>query len=74
MDLSRHDRQILGLIVAGWEDDERIAAAWDSTAEHVAGAARRGMHLLGTLARTGLAVRALRAGLFLPPGASGARG
>jgi hypothetical protein len=25
--LSRHDLHVLGLVVAGWEDDERIAAA-----------------------------------------------
>ncbi len=69
--LSRHDLKVLGLIVAGWEDDERIAAALDSTIEHVAEAARCAMLLLGTPSRTGLAVRALREGLFLPPSASG---
>jgi len=72
--LSRHDLQVLGLIVAGWEDDRHIAAALNSTTEDVAETARRGMQLLGTRSRTGLAVRALRAGLFLPPRASGAAG
>jgi hypothetical protein len=72
--LSRHDLQVLGLIVAGWEDDERIAAALNSTAEDVAEAARRGMQLLGAPSRTGLAVRALREGLFVPRRASGGAG
>jgi hypothetical protein len=72
--LSRHDLRVLGLIVAGWEDDRRIAAALNSTTEDVAETARRGMQVLGTPSRTGLAVRALRAGLFLPPRASGAAG
>ena len=72
--LSRHDLHVLGLIVAGWEDDERIAAALNSTTEDVAETARRGMQLLGAASRTGLAVRALREGLFLPPRASGAAG
>jgi DNA-binding NarL/FixJ family response regulator len=72
--LSRHDLQVLGLIVAGWEDDERIAAALNSTTEDVAEAARRGMQLLGTPSRTGLAVRVLREGLFLPRRVSGAPG
>jgi hypothetical protein len=70
--LSRDDLRVLGLIVAGWEDDERIAAALNSTPEDVAEAVRRGRQLLGTTSRTGLAVRALREGLFLPPRASGA--
>jgi hypothetical protein len=69
--LSRHDLHVLGLIVAGWEDDERIAAALNSTPEDVAETARRGMQLLGSPSRTGLAVRALREGLFLPPRAAG---
>ena len=72
--LPRHDLQVLGLIVAGWEDDERIAAALNSTAEHVAETARRGMELLGTSSRTGLAVRARREGLFVPRSASGTAG
>jgi hypothetical protein len=72
--LSRHDLQVLGLIVAGWEDDERIAAALNSTPEDVAETARRGMQVLGTPSRTGLAVRALREGLFVPRRASGAAG
>jgi hypothetical protein len=72
--LSRHDLRVLGLIVAGWEDDERIAAALHTTTEDVAETARRGMQLLGAASRTGLAVRALREGLFLPPRASGAAG
>lgn len=72
--LSRHDLQVLGLVAAGWEDDERIAAALDSTTEDVAESARRSMRLLGTPSRTGLAVRALREGLFLPPRAPGAAG
>jgi hypothetical protein len=72
--LSRHDLQVLGLIVAGWEDDERIAAALNSTTEDVAETARRGMQLLDTRSRTGLAVRAAREGLFIPPRASGAAG
>ena len=73
-DFSRHDLQVLGLIVAGWEDDRRIAAALDSTPEDVAETARLGMRLLGTPSRTGLATRVLREGLFLPPRASGAVG
>jgi DNA-binding CsgD family transcriptional regulator len=72
--LSRHDLYVLGLIVAGWEDDERIAAALNSTTEDVAETARRAMQLLGTPSRTGLAVRALREGLFVPRNASGAAG
>jgi hypothetical protein len=72
--LSRHDLRVLGLIVAGWEDDERIAAALNSTTDDVAETARRGMQLLGAPSRTGLAVRALRMGLYLPPRASGAAG
>jgi DNA-binding CsgD family transcriptional regulator len=72
--LSRHDLRVLGLIVEGCEDDERIAAALDSTTEDVADAARRGMRIVGTPSRTGLAVRALRAGLFIPRRASGAAG
>jgi hypothetical protein len=72
--LSRHDLQVFGLIVAGWENDERIAAALNSTTEDVAETARRGMQLLGTPSRTGLAVRVLREGLFLPRRVSGAPG
>jgi DNA-binding CsgD family transcriptional regulator len=72
--LSRHDLDVLGLIVAGWEDDERIAAALNSTAEDVAETSRRAMQLLGVPSRTGLAVRALREGLFVPRSASGAAG
>jgi hypothetical protein len=72
--LSRHDLQVLGLIVAGWEDDERIAAALNSTPVDVAESARRGMQLLDAPSRTGLAVRALREGMFLPPRAFGAAG
>jgi hypothetical protein len=70
--LSRHDLQVLGLIVAGWEDDRRIAAALGSTPEAIAETARRGMQVLGACSRTGLAGRALREGLFLPPHTSGA--
>ena len=70
--LSRRDLQVLGLIVAGWEDDRRIAAALNSTPEDVAETTRRGMRLLGTPSRTGLAVCALREGLFVPPRVSGA--
>jgi DNA-binding CsgD family transcriptional regulator len=72
--LSRHDLQVLGLIVAGWADDERIAAALNSTTEDVAETARRGMQVLGARSRTALAVRALREGLFLPPRTSDAAG
>jgi DNA-binding NarL/FixJ family response regulator len=72
--LSRRDLQVLGLIVAGWEDDERIAAALNSSTEDVAEATRRGMQLMGSPSRAGLAVRALRAGLFIPRRASGAAG
>jgi len=68
--LSRHDLQVLGLIVAGWEDDERIAAALHTTPEDVAETVRRGMQLLDTPSRTGLACCALREGLFLPRRAS----
>jgi DNA-binding CsgD family transcriptional regulator len=69
--LSRHDLQVLGLIVAGWEDDERLASALHTTPEDVAETVRRGMQLLDTPSRTGLACRALREGLFLPRRASG---
>jgi DNA-binding NarL/FixJ family response regulator len=69
--LSAHDLQVLGLIVAGWEDDDRIAAAVHTTTEDVAESVRRGMRVLGAPSRTGLAVRALREGLFLPRRASG---
>jgi len=72
--LSRHDLHVLGLIVGGCEDDERIAAALNSTPEDVAETARRAMQLLGAPSRTGLAVRALREGLVVPRGASGAAG
>jgi hypothetical protein len=72
--LSRHDLRVLGLMVAGWEDVRRIAAALHSTPEDVAETARRGMRVLGAPSWTGLAVRALRKGLFLPPRASGADG
>jgi hypothetical protein len=72
--LSRHDLQVLGLMVAGLEDDRRIAAAVNSTPEDVGDTVRRCMQLLGARSRTGLAVRALRTGLFLPPRASGAAG
>jgi DNA-binding CsgD family transcriptional regulator len=72
--LSRHDLQVLGLIVAGWEDDERIAATLETPTEDVAETVRRAMQLLGASSRTGLAVRALRAGLFVPPSACGAAG
>src|SRR4051812_9245018 len=64
--LSHHDLEVLGLIVAGWEDDERIAAALNSTTEDVAETVRRGMQLLGTPSRTGLAPRAPRGGVFPP--------
>ncbi|TFV70346.1 hypothetical protein E4P40_21625 [Blastococcus sp. CT_GayMR20] len=64
--LSRHDLRVLGLIVAGWEDDEQISAALNSSTEDVAESARRCMQLLGTPSRTALAVRALREGLFVP--------
>src|SRR4051812_16354364 len=64
--LSRHDLQVLGLIVAGWEDDERIAAALNSTTEDVAETIQRSMQLLGTPSRTGLAPRAPRGGVFPP--------
>jgi hypothetical protein len=68
--LSRYDLQVLGLIVAGWEDDRRIAAALGSTPEEVGETARRAMRLLGTPSWPGLAVCALRKGLFLPARAS----
>ena len=63
-----------GLIVEGWEDVERIAAALNRTTEDVAESVRRGMQLLGTPSRTGLAVRTLREGLFLPPRGPSAAG
>jgi DNA-binding CsgD family transcriptional regulator len=71
--LSRHDLQVLGLIAAGWEDNHRIAAALNCTPDDVAETTRRGMQLLGSPSRTGLAVRTLREGLFFPPRASGRR-
>jgi hypothetical protein len=67
--LSHRDLQILGLVVAGWPD-EHIAVTMDVPAQDVAECIHRGMYLLAAPSRTGLAVRALREGLFLPEGSS----
>jgi DNA-binding CsgD family transcriptional regulator len=63
--LSHRELQILGFVVAG-RPDEHIALALETTAQDVAARIHRSMHLLAVPSRTGLAVRALREGLYLP--------
>jgi hypothetical protein len=63
--LSHRALRILGLVIEDWPD-ERIAVALATSAQDVAGCIHRCMHLLAAPSRTGLAVRALREGLFLP--------
>ena len=65
--LSHRELQILGYVVAGWPDDH-IAAALEITAQDVVDSIHRSMYLLSVPSRAGLAVRALREGLLLPPG------
>jgi DNA-binding CsgD family transcriptional regulator len=68
--LTYRELQILGYVVADFPD-ERIAAALRVTVQAVADGIHRSMHLLAAPSRTGLAVRALREGLFLPPRGTG---
>jgi DNA-binding CsgD family transcriptional regulator len=63
--MSHRQLQVLGLVVEDWPD-ERIAQALGTTAEDVADCIHRSMYLLAAPSRTGLVIRALRAGLFLP--------
>jgi DNA-binding CsgD family transcriptional regulator len=69
--LGHRELRILGYVVAD-APDEQIAAALRVTVPDVADCVHRSMHLLGVPSRTGLAVRALREGLFLPPRGPGA--
>jgi hypothetical protein len=68
--LSYRDLQILGLVVAGWSD-EHITSATAIPRRDVAESIHRSMYLLAAPSRTGLAVRALREGLFVPPQVAG---
>jgi hypothetical protein len=63
--LSHRALQILGLIIEDWPD-ERIAVALATSAQDVAECIHRCMHQLAAPSRTGLVIRALREGLFLP--------
>jgi DNA-binding CsgD family transcriptional regulator len=63
--LTRQDLDILGFVVAG-ATDERIAVALEISTQAVAERIRRIRQLLAAPSRTGLAVRALRDGLFIP--------
>jgi DNA-binding CsgD family transcriptional regulator len=63
--MSHRELQVLGLVVEDWPD-ERIAQALGTTTEEVADCIHRSMYRLAVPSRTGLAVRALREGLFLP--------
>jgi len=67
--LTHRELQILGLVVAG-RLDEQIAVALGTTRADVAGCIGRSMSLLAAPSRPGLAVRALREGLYLPERAS----
>jgi DNA-binding CsgD family transcriptional regulator len=69
--LSPRALRILGLVIEGWPD-ERIAQALGTITKDVADSIHRSMYLLAAPSRTGLAVRALREGLFLPGRMSGA--
>jgi DNA-binding CsgD family transcriptional regulator len=63
--LTRQDLEILGFVVAG-ATDERIAVALEISTQVVAERIHRSGYLLAAPSRTGLAVRALRDGLFIP--------
>jgi DNA-binding CsgD family transcriptional regulator len=63
--LSHRALQVLGLLVEDWPD-ERIARALGTTTKDVADSIHHSRFLLAAPSRTGLAVRALREGLFLP--------
>jgi DNA-binding CsgD family transcriptional regulator len=63
--MSYRELQVLGLVVEGWPD-ERIAQALGITTEDVADCVHRSMYLLAAPSRTGLVIRVLREGLFLP--------
>jgi DNA-binding CsgD family transcriptional regulator len=69
--LSHPELQVLGLVVQDWPD-ERIAQVLGVTVEDVATWVHRSTYLLRVPSRTGLAVRALREGLFLPARLAGA--
>jgi DNA-binding NarL/FixJ family response regulator len=69
--LSSRELKLLGFLAAGWPD-ERIAAVMRRTPAEVVDDVRRSMELLGAPSRDGLAVRASREGLFLPPREAGA--
>jgi hypothetical protein len=69
--LSLRELRVLGCVVEDWPD-ECIGTALDMTAQEVAECVHRSMHLLAAPSRTGLTVRALREGLFVPPLVSGA--
>jgi hypothetical protein len=63
--MSYRELRVLGLVVEDWPD-ERIAQALGTTTEDVADCVHRSMYLLAAPSRTGLVIRALREGLFLP--------
>jgi hypothetical protein len=63
--LSPRALRILGLVIEDWPD-ERIAVALATSAQDVAECIHRCMHQLAAPSRTGLVIRALREGLFLP--------
>ena len=69
--LSSRELKLLGFLAAGWPD-ERIAAVMRRTPAEVVDDVRHSMELLGAPSRDGLAVRASREGLFLPPREAGA--
>jgi DNA-binding NarL/FixJ family response regulator len=71
--LSHRELQVLGFVVAG-RPAEHIAVALGTTVGDVLDCTRRSMYLLATPSRTGLAVRALREGLYLPERVSGGTG
>jgi DNA-binding CsgD family transcriptional regulator len=71
--LPYRELQILGFVVADWPD-ERIATTLSISAQDVADSVHRSMFRLRVPSRTGLAVRALREGLFLPWRVSAADG
>jgi hypothetical protein len=70
--LTYRELEILGFVVAG-RTDEHISSAMETTPLVVADCIHRSMQLLAAPSRTGLAVRALREGLFLPERAWDAR-
>ncbi|SFL21731.1 helix-turn-helix transcriptional regulator [Geodermatophilus ruber] len=63
--MSHRELQVLGLVLEDWPD-ERIAQALGTTTKEVADCVHRSMDLLDAPSRTGLVIRALREGLFLP--------